>query len=630
MKYRILKYIVLFAGIFAANRAASASYIEYPLATDTLLAGSEIACRWDENDVFKAHLFYSTDGGAEWNEIAPQTKRSGVSFGVPYFDNQNIMFKSIAIRIKPIEFIREIPNAHSLEIRSVEVSPDGSQFITAGKDGRVVVRDAASCAIVDSAMMGGKTTYYASFMHNRDTVLIAESNSVVLWDRKSGTKTSYGSENMNDIARCVASHPTESIFAAASYDGRAYVFSPDSLNAIRVFRNADTFSVYRVRFSPDGKYLLVASSNGEVNIWDWRRGGLSQKLVGHGENNGQNLLVWSCDVSADGKLALTGGVDRTARLWSMADGKEIMRITKHTGHLRVSRFHPEYPVFMTASLDSTLCQWDLDDGMQIGPTLADSGKILCAEYSIHGDTILSGGRSNSICIWKNFEFVRDTSIWKCRVLYPATISAPVVPQKTSEVSDFEFRFACDGRVPEARKRIQGVKFDALVPAGSLWAESGDVRAVRSGAVFDTLSVESNRDSAGGVVASFRARAIPAVAESGEIRIENFKLIGNDDFRTIPINGYMERNPDKNYDHFVAGPNPADAEMTLKIYADEDGYYRVDLINLIAVRIGTILDEYLTKGYHEFRVDTKFNASGWYMLRLVSPTYSAGKKIMFVH
>lgn len=630
MKFGILKYIVCLISIFAVVSAASASYIEYPTENDTLTAGSAINFRWDESDVFKTQLLYSTDGGNSWNEISAPTKRSGVPFLVPYFDNQFIQFKSIGIRIKPIKFIREIPNAHFSEIRSIEASPDGSQFLTAGKDGRVLVWDASNYSVVDSAILGGKTTYYASFYHNRDTVLIAESNSVVLWAREADSKIAFGQQDMNDIARCVAAHPTERVFAAASYDGRAYIFSLDSSRAFRVFRNVDTFSVYRVRFSPDGNYLLVAGSNGEVNIWDWRRGELFRKLVGHGEGNGQNLLVWSCDVSADGKMVLTGGVDRTARLWSMAEGKEIMRITKHTNHLRVSRFHPKYPVFMTASLDSTLCQWDLDDGLQVGPTLADSGKILCAEYSANGDTIMSGGRSNSICIWKNFEFLRDTATWACRVLYPSTISAPVVPQKTSETSEFTFRFDCDSRVPHGRKIAQGTEFDVLIPRGALHVESGDVRSIRYGAVFDTLKIESTIDSAGGAVASFRAKAIPAAVESGALRIENFRLVGNDNFRTTAINGYLQRNTDKDYDHFVAGPNPADEEMTLIIYADEDGYYRVDLINLISVNIGTILSEYLTKGYYEIRVDTKFNASGWYMLRLVSPSYSVDKKIMFVH
>ena len=61
-------------------------------------------------------------------------------------------------------------------------------------------------------------------------------------------------------------------------------------------------------FSPDGRLLATAGSDGTARLWDPSTGKHRRTLTGH-------LAVNSVAFSPDGRLLATAGDDGTARLW---------------------------------------------------------------------------------------------------------------------------------------------------------------------------------------------------------------------------------------------------------------------------------------------------------------------------
>jgi WD40 repeat protein len=64
--------------------------------------------------------------------------------------------------------------------------------------------------------------------------------------------------------------------------------------------------------------------------------------------------------SPDGRYALTGGDDETARLWDVQSGTELRRFSGHNGPVTRVTFAPDGMSVLTASADKTARLWHTD------------------------------------------------------------------------------------------------------------------------------------------------------------------------------------------------------------------------------------------------------------------------------
>jgi hypothetical protein len=87
-----------------------------------------------------------------------------------------------------------------------------------------------------------------------------------------------------------------------------------------------TRRVTSARFSSDGSYVVTASRDSTVRIWDARTGALLQTLRGHFG------IVRDASFSPDGRWVVTAGPG-TAGLWQAESGELILCLSGHTGAL---------------------------------------------------------------------------------------------------------------------------------------------------------------------------------------------------------------------------------------------------------------------------------------------------------
>ena len=114
----------------------------------------------------------------------------------------------------------------------------------------------------------------------------------------------------------------------------------------------DEYSVHQMAFSPDGR-RIVSSSADHLTIRDTATG---EEL---GIGRGHEGYVQSLAVSPDGKFAVTGGVDRTIRIWEIPTGREATRWEAHDSAVTALAFSPDGATLASGSIQGALKLWSL-------------------------------------------------------------------------------------------------------------------------------------------------------------------------------------------------------------------------------------------------------------------------------
>lgn len=82
----------------------------------------------------------------------------------------------------------------------------------------------------------------------------------------------------------------------------------------------------RASIAADGR-TAVARKGGDVQVWDLASATLTATLEGHDKD-----ISCVC-ISADGRLAVSGGEDRAVRVWDLQSGSCVHTLTGHTTHV---------------------------------------------------------------------------------------------------------------------------------------------------------------------------------------------------------------------------------------------------------------------------------------------------------
>ncbi len=190
-------------------------------------------------------------------------------------------------------------------------------------------------------------------------------------------------------------------------DGERYSIRVWGVAACReVRRFPQERCVTAITFSADGKLALSGDmptgdkpGPGIARLWEVETGRERQRFVGHLND------VWCVALSADGRLALTGGGDHTARLWDVATGKELRQFL-HEAPRRVRgvALSADGRRALTAADDSTIKAWDTATGKKMNDWLAESG-VKCVAMSADGRLAALGGLDEIIRVFDLPEIV---------------------------------------------------------------------------------------------------------------------------------------------------------------------------------------------------------------------------------
>lgn len=341
--------------------------------------------------------------------------------------------KDRSIRLWTIEsgqLLATIP-AHGSNINSIAWSPDGKYIVSASDD--FSIKEWNIRAEQELMLPLGVSRYYATAFSSHQELLasgVTEDKQVKLWNLSTGQEIAKLNEFADNVL-CAAFSPDRKVLATGGTDEEnlvklwdaatgqeirslkghtgyiyAIAFSPDG--ALLVSGGPNHTIIWNVRtgqklealddnswravFSPDGKYLAVASQDNSVKLWDVSARRFVRIFKGH------TAVVEAIAFSSDNKWLATGGDDNTVRLWDIATGRELRNLGI-ADHVQRAVFSPDGNRLITGGHDGSVKLWDLTTGQELITLNQHKDEVTSVSFSEDGTSLATSSKDGTVRLW---------------------------------------------------------------------------------------------------------------------------------------------------------------------------------------------------------------------------------------
>ena len=292
---------------------------------------------------------------------------------------------------------------HKDDLTSAEFSPDGTRIVTASQDQTAIIWDVQTGAkLLELTGHQAKVNNARYSPDGKHIVTSSGDNAARIWDANTGKLSTWLEGHVDSITFATYSPADPNLILTVSRDRTGKVwrkstdgnhtdwhsinelhghtdiltsaaFSPDGKyivtasrdRSIRIWNSltehgrlayyGHTGAVNDAVFSPDGRWAVSASSDNTARLWD------TQNLLPPVILNGHKDSLNSVNFNRNGKL-ITSSDDHTAKIWDIATGGLLQTLNGHTDTVNRSNFNNANDKAITASDDTTARIWDINSG----------------------------------------------------------------------------------------------------------------------------------------------------------------------------------------------------------------------------------------------------------------------------
>jgi WD40 repeat protein len=146
--------------------------------------------------------------------------------------------------------------------------------------------------------------------------------------------------------------------------------------------------------SPDGAMLASGGYDRNARVWRVADGRQLRALRGHGGT------VWSIAWSPDGQWIATAGEDRLIRIWRAADGVLARTLAGHELNIWSLTFSPDSRLLASGSFDRSIRLWDVAGGRMVRRLAGHDQAVVSVDFSPDGRLLASGGDDSTVRLWR--------------------------------------------------------------------------------------------------------------------------------------------------------------------------------------------------------------------------------------
>ncbi len=376
---------------FAAFKGHSSSVLSFVFKSDgdTLTSMSEdgTIVSWDTSTgkrktIFTEHLtkIKSLEYGFEDHTLI---SISEIEKDSPYSDNDETdNDKNDLLHILHIwDMETYVPEAtftaHSYDIESSKLSPDGRVFAIRDKDKRLHLWNLENCSPKVILEDRFKTLEYIEFNHDSRFLACWNSDTIILWDVETGEQKPTLSEELNGIESVTFSPDGSTLISMSGASENESTNSEEKSNIVH-FWEAETGNckaiptkelnnISSVKFSPDSRTLLIQSTENTdsysreeksiIQLYNVEIGECKASIT-KGLNNVKSIVI-----SPDSRTLLIQSVERRdpfsseekhiIQLYDVETGEQNTSITEELNDIKHVKFSPDSRTLLIQSIEKT-------------------------------------------------------------------------------------------------------------------------------------------------------------------------------------------------------------------------------------------------------------------------------------
>jgi WD40 repeat protein len=287
---------------------------------------------------------------------------------------------------------------HTDGVIAFAFSPDGKKVLTGSSDHTARLWDVASGREIQqfkghtygistvAFSPDGATIFTAGFLSDR---------TLRVWDAATGRQLGqFKVLPDGSVAPVVFSPDGKTVLSITAADDTAHILEARTGRELKRFKTHP--SVRSATYSPDGKFLLTGSSDGTVSLLDAATGNEVRQFRAGSKS------VHAVAFSPDGRMvaaAADASGDPIALIWNAADGQELQHVFSNTAsHADSIAFSPDSTALLTGGSDRTTRIWNVKTGQQQQQFRGRTAEVDFVTYTQDGKSFVATS-DDLIRIW---------------------------------------------------------------------------------------------------------------------------------------------------------------------------------------------------------------------------------------